>query len=240
MFRTDPNKFSGKVHDLFAIVAPRYDLINDLQSFGLHRGWKRRLVEMARPQPGECALDLCCGTGDVTFRLAARGVHVTGLDFSEAMLRIAHERALMEAERHPADVRASFVQGDAQRLPYPDESFDIVTVSYGLRNLIEWRAGLLEMQRVAKPGARLLVLDFGKPENRLWRALYFGYLRYFVPVFGRVFCGDTQTHSYIAESLIRYPAQKGIAAAMREIGCSNVSYRNLLGGVMSINYGEKK
>ena len=156
------------------------------------------------------------------------------------MLRIANHRALREAERHPTDLRASFVQGDAQRLPYPDDSFDIVTVSYGLRNVTDWRAGLAEMQRVAKPGARLLVLDFGKPDIRLWRALYFGYLRYFVPVFGKLFCGDTQTYGYIAESLTHYPAQKGVAAAMREIGCSNVSLRNLLGGIMSINYGEKK
>jgi demethylmenaquinone methyltransferase/2-methoxy-6-polyprenyl-1,4-benzoquinol methylase len=156
------------------------------------------------------------------------------------MLRIGQHRAVMEAERRPGDVQAHFVQGDAQCLPYPDGSFDIVTVSYGLRNLTDWRAGLIEMQRVAKSGARLLVLDFGKPDNRLWRALYFGYLRWFVPIFGKVFCGDTQTHSYIAESLTHYPAQKGVAAAMREIGCSNVSFRNLFGGIMSINYGEKK
>src|SRR5438105_1206164 len=158
------------VQDLFATVAPRYDLINDLQSFGLHRRWKRQLIQWADPKPGERALDLCCGTGDVSFALAAKGADTTGLDFSEPMLEIARKRA--QHETTPAGPalpggRASprapiiFVQGDAQNLSYSDDSFDIVTISYGLRNLIDWRAGLLEMRRVAKPGARLLVLDFG-------------------------------------------------------------------------------
>src|SRR4051812_17670919 len=114
---------AGKVHDLFARVAPRYDLINDLQSFGLHRSWKRQLIQMASPRPGERALDLCCGTGDVTFALAAKGVAATGLDFSEAMLDVARRRA--ESTAH----HVAFEQGDAEQLPYPDNSFDIVTIS---------------------------------------------------------------------------------------------------------------
>lgn len=223
-----------KVHDLFATVAPCYDLINDLQSFGLHRWWKRQLIQMAAPKPGERALDLCCGTGDVTFALAAKGADATGLDFSEAMLDVARRRA----ESRPHAV--TFEQGDAGRLHYPDDSFDIVTISYGLRNLMDWRNGLLQMQRVAKRGGRLLVLDFGKPENVLWRKLYFSYLRGFVPLFGKLFCGDSQTHAYILESLLHYPGQKGIAQGMSDIGCSNVSVRNLVGGIMSINYGQKR
>jgi demethylmenaquinone methyltransferase/2-methoxy-6-polyprenyl-1,4-benzoquinol methylase len=225
---------ASKVHDLFAQVAPRYDLINDLQSFWLHRWWKRKLISMAEPQPGERALDLCCGTGDVAFALAAKGARVVGLDFSESMLEVARKRS--QSNPFPVDL----VQGDAEALAFDDNSFDIVTISYGLRNLTDAKAGLAEMFRVAKPGGRLLVLDFGKPDNPLWRALYFSYLRYIVPVFGRLFCGDSQTHSYILVSLRNYPAQKGIAAAMQNIGCSDIRVRNLMGGIMSINYGRKK
>src|SRR4051812_47539661 len=136
---------ASRVQDLFGRVAPRYDLINDLQSFWLHRWWKRKLIELANPQPGERALDVCCGTGDVTFGLAARGVQATGLDFSEAMLAIARKRALTQSNRWEKESAPSFVQADAENLPYADESFDIVTISYGLRNLSDWRRGLAEM-----------------------------------------------------------------------------------------------
>jgi demethylmenaquinone methyltransferase/2-methoxy-6-polyprenyl-1,4-benzoquinol methylase len=255
-----------KVGDLFATIAPRYDLINDLQSFGLHRGWKRRLVRLAAPRPGERALDLCCGTGDIAFALARCGAEVVGLDFSEAMLAVARERGEVQRPKSPSPLRCGaiepepkakadkgqkplallsaasevlFIQGDAQQVPFPDNHFDIVTVGYGLRNLESWEAGLTEMQRVAKPGGRLLVLDFGKPENRLWRGVYLNYLRWIVPMFGKVFCRDSATYAYIFESLRDYPAQRGIALKMRELNCTDVCAINLLGGVMSINYGRK-
>jgi demethylmenaquinone methyltransferase/2-methoxy-6-polyprenyl-1,4-benzoquinol methylase len=131
------------------------------------------------------------------------------------------------------------VRGDAQRLPFSDNSFDLVTVGYGLRNLASWETGLREMKRVARRGGRLLVLDFGKPDNALWRNLYFGYLRLFVPWLGRIFCGDARAYAYILESLKHYPAQQGVAAEMRAQGLANVRIINLLGGVMSIIYGEK-
>lgn len=223
-----------RVEDLFAAIAPRYDLINDLQSFGLHRWWKRRFVGLAAPKPGEKALDLCCGTGDVAFALAHAGCHATGLDFSAPMLHVAEERVARSQGAKP-----QFLRGDAQAIPFPDDSFDIVTISYGLRNLASWKKGLSEMLRVTRPGGRLLVLDFGKPDNALWRSLYLAYLRWFVPVFGKIFCGDSQTHAYILESLQHYPAQHGVAAEMKALGCSDVRIIHLLGGVMSINYGRK-
>lgn len=226
---------AARVNDLFAAVAPRYDLINDLQSLGMHRGWKRRLVRLAAGRPGEHALDLCCGTGDVAFALAAAGLQTIGLDFSNAMLAVARGRQAQA----PGPGQPQFLQGDAQAIPFPDGSFDVVTVSYGLRNLTRWQAGLAEMLRVARPGGRLLVLDFGKPDNALWRALYFAYLRCVVPIFGRLFCGDAQTHSYILESLRHYPAQRGVAEEMRRLGCEGVEIVHLLGGMMTINLGRK-
>lgn len=243
---------AAKVHDLFARIAPRYDLINDLQSFGLHRYWKRRVIQLARPHPGQRALDLCCGTGDLALALARRRAQVTGLDFSEQMLDAAQRResrvqgqmsgGVYRASRitHHASSPPRFVRGDAQRIPFPDNSFDIVTVGYGLRNLASWETGLREMQRVANPGGRLVVLDFGKPDNALWRGLYFGYLKLFVPWLGRVFCGSAGAYAYILESLKHYPAQHAVAAKMRELGLANVRVISLLGGAMSINYGEKR
>jgi demethylmenaquinone methyltransferase / 2-methoxy-6-polyprenyl-1,4-benzoquinol methylase len=221
-----------KVNDLFAQIAPRYDLINDLQSFGLHRAWKRRLVRMANVRNGERALDVCCGTGDIAFGLTRAGAEVTGFDFSEPMLSVARRRSADAAN-------PKFQQGDAQQLPFADNSFDVVTVGYGLRNLPSWEGGLREMHRVTRPGGRLLVLDFGKPNNSFWRSLYFAYLRRFVPVFGKLFCGDSATHAYILESLLHYPAQRGVAEKMRELGCRDADIVNLLGGAMSINYGVK-
>ncbi|MEY2467006.1 MAG: demethylmenaquinone methyltransferase / 2-methoxy-6-polyprenyl,4-benzoquinol methylase [Verrucomicrobiota bacterium] len=227
---------SEKVNDLFGAIAPRYDRINDLQSFGLHRLWKRQLIRLANPKVGEHALDLCCGTGDIAFALATKGAQVVGIDFSEPMLQVARRRI---KQRSPEALPPKFLQGDAQQIPFPDESFEIVTIGYGLRNLSSWETGLREMIRVARPGGRLLILDFGKPDNALWRIFYFGYLKWFVPVFGKIFCGNSAAYSYILESLKHYPAQHGVAVKLRELGLINVRVLNLLGGIMSIHYAEK-
>jgi len=224
-----------QVNKLFATIATRYDLINDLQSLGLHRRWKRRVAQLTAARAGERALDLCCGTGDISFALAAQGAEVTGLDFSEPMLAVARERA----RRNGKDSCLRFLAGDALQLQFPDASFDVVTVGYGLRNLADWKKGLGEMLRVAKPGARLLVLEFGKPDNALWRAFYFGYLKLCVPVLGLLFCGRADAYRYILESLKHYPGQRAVEEKMRTLGLTNVRTENFLGGAMSINYGEK-
>ncbi len=133
----------------------------------------------------------------------------------------------------------TFIRDDAQLIPFPDASFDIVTVGYGLRNLASWEKGLDEMHRVAKPGARLIVLDFGKPANALWRRIYFAHLKCAVPLLGWIFCGNADAYAYILESLKQYPAQLAVAAKMRELKLVNVRVINFLGGAMAINYGEK-
>ena len=228
---------AAKVNDLFARIARRYDFLNDLQSFGLHRSWKRRVVDLARVTPGISALDLCCGTGDIAFALAQRGAQATGLDFSPQMLQVAADRQKttpQSAIRNP-----QFLQGDAQQLPFPENAFDIVTIGYGLRNLTSWERGVDEMYRVAKPGARLIVLDFGKPPNALWRTIYFTHLQLSVPLIGLLFCGNAQAYAYILESLKHYPAQLAVADKMRALNLKNVRVINLLGGAMAINYGEK-
>ena len=235
-FYSPGEKRAAQVNRLFATIATRYDLINDVQSFGLHRWWKQQLVHLAEVQPGEQALDLCCGTGDIAFSLAKHGAQVTGMDFSEPMLKIAETRS---DQARVAPENPKFIRGDAQDTSLPDASFDIVTVGYGLRNLANIETGLREMIRVLKPGGRLLILDFGKPDNPLWRAFYFGYLRLCVPLFGLIFCGKASAYSYILESLIHFPAQRGVEAKMRELNLVNVRVKNPLGGAMGINYGEK-
>ena len=229
---------AAKVNDLFAAIARRYDLINDLQSFGLHRLWKRRVVNLAAAQPGSRALDLCCGTGDLALALARAGAETTGLDFSPQMLEVAAAR---NQKKNPQSAirNPQFIQGDAQQLPFPENSFDIVTMGYGLRNLTSWERGLDEMFRVARPGARLIVLDFGKPANWLWREIYFAHLRCSVPLIGLLFCGNASAYAYILESLKHYPAQLAVAEKMRGLKLANVRVINLLGGAMAINYAEK-
>ncbi len=222
--------------DLFTQIASRYDLINDLQSFGLHRLWKRRVVRLAQPRPGLRALDLCCGTGDIAYRLAEAGAEVTALDFSERMLEVARSKQRADARAAPTP---RFIRGDAQRIPFANDSFDIVTIAYGLRNLAQWQIGLDEMYRAAAPGGRLVILEFGRPELSPLRMLYFTYLRVFVPLLGLIFCRNPSAYAYILESLKHYPAQRGVAARMKEIGLTNVRVTNLLGGVMNIHYGER-
>ncbi len=243
---------AAKVRHLFSRIALRYDLINDLQSLGLHRHWKRRVIRLACPRPGEWALDLCCGTGDLALGLAALRVRVAGLDFSERMLDVAVARSsgtrIQGPERPQVAPRTAgqtasaphWVLGDAQRIPFREDSFDLVTVGYGLRNLASWETGLREMHRVAKPGGRLVILDFGKPNNAVWRRVYFTYLKLFVPCLGWIFCASASAYAYILESLRHYPAQEAVAAKMRELGLVEVQVVDLLGGVMSINYGEKR
>jgi len=240
-FYSPGDQRAAKVNDLFTAIARRYDLLNDLQSFGLHRRWKNRVAELAAVGSSQRALDVCCGTGDIALALAHSGAEVTGLDFSQAMLKIANSRSQKSEARSQNIVFHApvFVQGDAMQLPFPDNSFDAVTVGYGLRNLASWEAGLGEMVRVSKPGGRVVVLDFGKPPNRLWRVIYFLHLKISVPLMGRLFCGNADAYAYILESLKHYPAQYGVAEKMRELKLSNVRIVNLVGGAMAINYGEK-
>ena len=221
-----------RVNELFDRIAPRYDLINDVQSAGLHRVWKKWLWLLARPQPDDKILDLCTGTGDIAFLFADHGHRVTALDFSAEMLRVARQR-------RTAQQQVEFLQGDAMNPPFPDASFDVITIGYGLRNLADCAKALTGMKRLLKPGGRLLILDFGKPDNLLLRAAYYVYLHLAVPVFGQIFCGDRAAYAYILESLKHYPAQRGVHDLLEVIGLENARITNFFAGTMSINYAEK-
>jgi demethylmenaquinone methyltransferase/2-methoxy-6-polyprenyl-1,4-benzoquinol methylase len=202
-----------------------------VQCLGLHRLWKRRLLRRAAVRPGEDALDVCCGTGDVTFALARRGAAATGVDFSAPMLALAAARR----PREDAPGRTRFLAGDALALPFPDGTFDLVTVSYGLRNLADLDAGLRELRRVARPGGRLAALDFSKPAWPPLRAAYFLYLRAAVPLFGRLFAGNAAAYAYILESLRAFPDAAALGARLAAAGWERVRTEPVGGGVMALH-----
>lgn len=223
------------VTQLFSSIADRYDLINDLQSFFLHRYWKHRAVWHLRPKPGESALDICCGTGDVTEILCQNGLKTVGLDFNDHMLDRARLRAenLPESGPHPI-----YLQGDALHLPFPDASFDCITMSYGLRNLADFSLGLAEMVRVARPAARLAILDFGKPRDPILRTCYFDYLSWSVPMIGQVFAGDRDAYAYILESLQHFPDPEYFMNILQAHGMQ-VEQESFLGGIMTLILAQK-
>jgi demethylmenaquinone methyltransferase/2-methoxy-6-polyprenyl-1,4-benzoquinol methylase len=238
-----PNKYlsydgqrASKVREMFSRLAWRYDLVNDLMSFGMHRRWKRETVQLAlsggprRPR----VLDLCCGSGDLCFLAEGLGAaRVIGADFTLPMLAVARRRRISGGRR------SAFVQADALCLPFAAGAFDVLTISYGLRNLADLPAALAEMRRVLAPRGRVAILDFGKPDNPIARALYAAYLRTAMPAMGWLFHGDAQTYLYIPDSLERFPAQRGVAQMMREAGFANARYENRLLGTMGINLGER-
>jgi demethylmenaquinone methyltransferase/2-methoxy-6-polyprenyl-1,4-benzoquinol methylase len=238
-----PNKYlsydsqrAPKVREMFSRLAEKYDLINDIMSFGLHRRWKRETVALA--SEGRTVsrwLDLCCGTGDICFlaeAAASAGTRILGADFTLPMLAVARRRARADSRR------SSFVQADALRLPFGDGTFDVITVGYGLRNLADPEAGVAEMRRVLAPGGRAVILDFGKPENPIAASLYGAFLNTMMPAVGLLFHGDADTYLYIPASLERYPAQRGVTELMRRAGFANARYENRLLGTMGINIGE--
>ncbi len=227
-----------KVREMFSRLAWHYDLVNDVMSFGMHRRWKRRTVRLAAERPGPLGrwLDLCCGTGDMAFlaeQIAGPTAKVVGLDFTLPMLAVGRRREIRDGRE------AGFVNGDALRLPFPDGSFDVITVGYGLRNIADPAAALREMRRVLAPGGRCVILDFGKPRNAIASALYRAFLRTMMPAVGWLFHRDPETYLYIPESLARYPGQVGVRDMMRDAGFENARFEEKLLGTMGINIGER-
>ena len=196
---------------LFGHVAPRYDLGNDLMSLGWHTRWKHRLVELADLKPEHRLLDLCCGTGDVTFMVAPRVGEVVGSDISEEMMAVA-------AQKRPKGCAARFVQADAGDLPFEDASFDRVTCSYAGRGLPDWPAALREVHRVLKPGGLFINLDFARPPNGAWDATYRGYMMASGAVLGTLLHGNPKTYMYIPASLAHYRGQRWLHTEMDAVG----------------------
>lgn len=244
----------SSIEQMFNRISTRYDLANDLQSLFLHRYWKKRVVSLAGVPFGGCALDICCGTGDIAIELAKTGALVVGIDLSMPMLKIATQRLnkltpsfsirccphFIYMPDKNSKLNCHFIKADALDVPFRDNTFDAITIGYGLRNLVDWKKGLSEMFRVVKPDGRIVILEFGKPPNKIWNKIYFFYLKKVVPYIGKFVANDYQAYFYISESLERYPGQYVIDEALKEFGGFNNKIINILGGAMTINYCQKR
>jgi demethylmenaquinone methyltransferase/2-methoxy-6-polyprenyl-1,4-benzoquinol methylase len=219
---------------MFDRVAARYDLLNSLMSAGLHHRWRERAADVAALAPGDSALDVCCGTGDLSLELARRvspGGHVVGCDFSEPMLDLAREKT---SARGAAGVR--FEWADALALPYDAGRFDAVTVGFGVRNFADRERGLREMARVLRPGGRLVVLEFTRPLRPPFSTFYSLWFDRLAPVLGRL-SDDPEAYAYLAESVRTFPAPRGLAEKMDAAGLTGVRYTILAGGIVTIHSG---
>jgi demethylmenaquinone methyltransferase/2-methoxy-6-polyprenyl-1,4-benzoquinol methylase len=228
-------KKAGRVAEVFDRVADRYDLMNDLMSLGLHRAWKAFAVDIARPRPGERVLDVATGSGDLAAALERRvapGGEVWITDVNRRMLSRGRDRLLDAGSLAPA------VQCDAERLPFPERSFDCVTVGFGLRNMTHKEAALAEMARVLKPGGRLVVLEFSRVRAPLARA-YDLYSFKLLPWLGEKVAGDAAAYRYLAESIRMHPDQQALKAMMEAAGLSGVEIFNLAAGVVAVHRGTR-
>ncbi len=227
----------GMVHGVFSRVASRYDLMNDLMSGGVHRLWKDAMMDWLAPRPGQRLLDVAGGTGDIAFRFLRRAPGATAVvcDMTEAMLAEGQKRA--EAEKL-AD-RLEWVAGDAMALPFADGSFDVYTISFGIRNVTRIADALSEAYRVLKRGGRLMVLEFSRIPNEGVQWLYDRYSFNVIPAMGQVVTGDRDSYQYLVESIRRFPPQEEFAAMIRDAGFGQVSYRNLTMGVAALHSGWK-
>lgn len=224
-----------KVGAVFHSVARRYDLMNDVMSAGMHRLWKRFTVEISGVKTGDRVLDIAGGTGDLS-RLFARKVSSTGelilTDINASMLGIGRDRLVDEGIATPA------VQCDAEKLPFPDQHFDCVCVAFGLRNMTHKEQALEEMQRVLKPGGRLLVLEFSKAWKPL-APLYDAYSFKLLPLMGKLFAKDADSYQYLAESIRMHPDQESLRQMMLDAGFSKVDFYNLSAGIVALHKGWK-
>jgi demethylmenaquinone methyltransferase / 2-methoxy-6-polyprenyl-1,4-benzoquinol methylase len=227
-----------RVRGVFDSVATRYDLMNDLMSFGIHRLWKRFTVEKAGLRPGMQVLDLASGTGDLAALMAPRvmpGGRVLLSDINEAMLRRGRERLL---DRGLAGEDVCYCLADAEAVPLEDNAFDVVTIAFGLRNVTRKENALAEMFRVLRPGGQLLILEFSKPVAALGPA-YDMYSFRVLPAIGKLVVGDDASYRYLAESIRMHPAQEELQAMLADAGFEGCRYHNLAGGIVALHRGWK-
>lgn len=233
-----PEKVS-RVADVFRRVAPHYDLMNDLMSGGLHRYWKNELVKMIRAAPHGQYLDVAAGTGDVARRLKASlpsgRAQFYLCDYNDAMLVQGRDRALDEGDIEDL----SWICGDATRLPFPDNTFDAYTISFGLRNVVDMDQALGEARRVLKPGGLFVCLEFSKIEQSLLRAFYKLYAFQIIPRLGNMVAQDEDAYRYLVESIEKFPEQSLLCAHMEKAGLTRVTYRNMTSGIVALHSGMK-
>ena len=226
------------VAGVFHSVASRYDIMNDLMSLGIHRLWKRFTIELSAARPGHWVLDIAGGTGDLARQFAGivgRCGRVVLADINDSMLRVGRDRLLDQG----VVGNLEFVQANAECLPFPDNTFDCITIAFGLRNVTDKEAALRSMCRVLKPGGRLLVLEFSKTHHPLLTKAYDAYSFSLLPMMGKMVTGDSHSYQYLAESIRMHPDQETLAEMMREAGFANTTYHNMTGGIVAVHKGVK-
>ena len=225
------------VRTMFDRIAGRYDLMNRVMTLGIDRRWRAAAVRAAKVDPTTRALDVCCGTGDITFQLAEAGAeHVTGLDFSANMLEQARRR--QSNHRDPAGrTKVEFLQGDALALPFPDDSFDVITVSFGVRNVEDLALAFREFARVGRPGARVVCLEITRPNGTLMNRFFDVWFDRIVPALGAIVSRDRAAYTYLPESTKTFPRPPKLARIIGEAGIDRVTWRRFGGGIVALHSG---
>ncbi|WP_372804645.1 bifunctional demethylmenaquinone methyltransferase/2-methoxy-6-polyprenyl-1,4-benzoquinol methylase UbiE [Loktanella salsilacus] len=228
---------AGRVQGVFSSVASKYDIMNDVMSGGVHRIWKDAMMDWLAPRPGQRLLDVAGGTGDISFRFLKRAGsgHSTVLDITESMLVEGRKRAEAESMHDQLD----WVVGDAMALPFPDNTFDVYTISFGIRNVTRPQEALNEAFRVLRPGGRLMVLEFSQLPNPMMQKAYDAYSFNVIPRMGQIIAGDRDSYQYLVESIRNFPDQDTFLGMVRAAGFDNAKYRNLTLGVAALHSGWK-
>lgn len=224
------------VRKMFDTIAPRYDLLNRLLSFGVDRHWRRHAVAQLNIPVGGRVLDIATGTCDVALEIASRtddSVRIIGEDFTQGMLVHGQKKL----DQSPYGKRIALVNAPCEAIPHPDHSFDGITISFGIRNVVEREQGLQEMVRVLKPGGRAVILEFSNPRSRLFRNLYYFYFRHLLPAIGGLF-SQRSAYQYLPDSVLEFPAQEDFCELMRNAGFATVRYTDLTGGIASVYVGD--
>ena len=238
-FRQVPkSQKASQVASVFHSVAGKYDLMNDLMSMGIHRLWKRFTIELSGVRPGQQVLDIAGGTGDLTMKfsdLVGPAGRVVLADINASMLQVGRDRL---TDRGYAG-NIEYVQADAEHLPFPDNTFNVVSIAFGLRNVTDKDQALRDMARVLKPGGKVMVLEFSKPTNPLLSKAYDTYSFSALPLMGQLFAGDAESYRYLAESIRMHPDQETLKGMMEDAGLVNCRYYNMTGGIVALHVGTK-
>lgn len=233
----DAESKQRKVHAVFEDIAPKYDFMNSVISFRRHKAWRKFTMRKMNVRPGQTALDLCCGTADWTISLAkASGTGKTvGLDFSRNMLDVGQTKV----DKAGLSRQIELVQGNAMALPFPDDSFDFVTIGFGLRNVPDYEQVLREMRRVVKPGGKVVCLEMSKPTWQPFKSIYYFYFEKVMPLVSKLLVRKYEQYSWLPESLVSFPDLQALAEMFRGVGLRDVKAYPFFGGVAALHIGTK-